>query len=52
MTAKEARYRTIESLSDEEARRVAETGEATINWDGFFAYKLPISSPPFALDLI
>jgi hypothetical protein len=29
----------------------AETGEATINWDGFFAQKPPISSPPFALDL-
>jgi hypothetical protein len=23
----------------------AETGEATINWDCFFAHKLPISSP-------
>lgn len=35
MTAKEALYRTIESLSE----------------DDFFAHKLPMSSQPFALDL-
>ena len=68
MTAKEALYRTIESLSEADARRAteligkfhqngslfhaaAETGEATINWDFFFAHKLPISSPPFAFNL-
>jgi hypothetical protein len=68
MTAKEALYRTIESLSEADARRAtelvgkfhqdgllfqaaAETGEATINWDFFFAHKLPISSPSFAFDL-
>jgi hypothetical protein len=68
MTAKEALNRTIESLSEEEARHVmgligqirqngltfqaaAETGEAAMTRDNFFAHKLPISPQPIALDL-
>jgi hypothetical protein len=29
----------------------AETGEATVTWDDFFAHKPPMSPQPFALDL-